>query len=221
MKNVQSTPCGIEPELIDAIENPNLNELISDVGELALDSVLTDGLLREIPVINTLVNLGGIFVSLRERIYATKVLSFLQPISKIPEKERKDFAQKLRSEEEFKKFSETVFMLIDRMENRSQATVSGAIMEAHIKGKVSYETAVRMCSMVTRAHVSDLRYLKTFIDGVQGKNDMIAEALFSAGFISNGGIDGGTVGVPDSSGTIFVLNDYGRAIRDIGALDYL
>ncbi|MDU9047491.1 MAG: hypothetical protein Q3M30_01485 [Candidatus Electrothrix sp. Rat3] len=66
--------------------------------------------------------------------------------------------------------------------------------------------------MIDRCYVQDLSLLETFTEGPQGNNSPIAETLLSVGFLSNGGLDGGTFDDEDSGGVIYNMNEYGKSL---------
>lgn len=106
------------------------------------------------------------------------------------------------------------------MENRTNESLDTSLTHsvatqslADILGHIEESTAFRICSMIDRCYVQDLELLKNFSDGTQGDNTPIAETLLSVGFLSNGGIDGGSWGEEvdeDSGGVIYNMNEYGK-----------
>ena len=54
----------------------------SDLVEVDIDSCLNDGIIKDIPLVNTLVKLGNIAVSIRERHLLQKTLAFIQEHNK-------------------------------------------------------------------------------------------------------------------------------------------
>lgn len=61
-------------------------------------------------------------------------------------------------------------------------------------------------------------YLRSFVNGTQGDMKPIAESLFSAGLLSNGGFDGGSA-VGNDGGTVFYINEYGELLVKYGLDD--
>jgi hypothetical protein len=69
---------------------------------------------------------------------------------------------------------------------------------------------------VSRCYAEDLELLRNFSNGVQREKTPIAESLFAAGLLSNGGMDGGNFSDPLSGGIIFNLNEYGDLLKRFG-----
>jgi hypothetical protein len=54
----------------------NLENLGIDISELALDSVLKDGLLKDIPIVGTIVNFVKLGVNIHDRLFLKKYCHF-------------------------------------------------------------------------------------------------------------------------------------------------
>ena len=103
-------------------------------------------------------------------------------------------------------------MLLDRADDLVKPRLIARIFTAHIDGHFDYAFATRLAKMVDRCYSEDLALLTTFKDGVQSSNEPQAESLFATGFLSQGGIDGGSA-VDYDGGVIYVLNKYGIKLR--------
>ena len=95
-------------------------------------------------------------------------------------------------------------------EDMAKPKLIAKIINAYIVGHINEATTFRIYSMIDRCYVQDLELLKNFRNGTQGKNTPVAETLLSVGFLSNGGLDGGTFDDEDSGGVIYNINEYGK-----------
>ena len=92
--------------------------------------------------------------------------------------------------------------------------IVGKLMAAAASCEIGLDMAMRLSKMVDKSYTEDLDYLKSFRTGIQGEMTPIADALYSAGFLANCGIDGGdTYG---NGGYIFELNEYGKTLATYG-----
>lgn len=67
-------------DLSSAMQNSiteDVNNVLTNIGEIALDSVVEDGLLKDIPIISTVINIYKIGTSLKERYYIKNWRNFL------------------------------------------------------------------------------------------------------------------------------------------------
>jgi hypothetical protein len=64
-------------------KNDELSDLGTDLGEVELDSLLDDGLLKEIPVIKTILAFSGTIGSIRDYLFTEKLIRFLNGFSEL------------------------------------------------------------------------------------------------------------------------------------------
>lgn len=151
----------LEKELKDSIVSDKLSELASDAAELGLDSLLTDGVVKDIPVIGSLLKMAQVAMGIRENIFARKVLKFLTQLKDVPKEQREKFIEKLESDKDHHhKVGEKVMVILERLDDMDKATIIGRLMRAAIKEHITYEHFLKLCSIVDKAFFSDLLKLK-------------------------------------------------------------
>lgn len=63
----------------ETISSEHLN-VLEDIGEVVFDTTLNEGLLKEIPVISTIVGAGKLVANIKDYLFVNKLISFLYPI---------------------------------------------------------------------------------------------------------------------------------------------
>jgi|TARA_B110000902_G_C14057496_1_gene494151 hypothetical protein len=153
----------IETDLIESIASSDLKMIGSDIGEIAIDSLLNDGVLKDIPVIGTIVNLYSTGVTISGKIFEKKILKFLYGLDEISLDKRADFISKLNQKPKFKKkVSEHLLILIDRIDDMDKSEILAQLFSKFILGKVDYEMFIRLSSVIDKSVVSDLNKLTDF-----------------------------------------------------------
>ena len=204
----------INLEIIDSIASENLSSTAQDFAEIALDSLLEDGILRDIPIFNALISLYRSGVQIRQQLFFRKIVNFLKELSEISIDERRKFVDNINDSQK-NNFGETLILLIDHANNMYKPTILGRLLKNHILGNLSYQDTERLAFIVDRVYLSDLNYLKNFTSGVQ-ENPNIAASLFSAGLLANIGVDGGGADEKSPSGIIYTTNRYGNMLLEFG-----
>jgi hypothetical protein len=203
-------------ELFNSIATDKLGSVGRDLGEVALDTVLKEGVLRDIPVFNTIVALYQAGVEIHHHLFVRKIINFLRELSSIPLEKRWKFVEETEKNPKKKcELGETLLLLIDRADSLQKPSILGKLLSNHILGNISYEDVTRLSYIVDRVYISDLNYLLKFESGVQ-RNSNIAASLQSVGLLSFSGIDGGNFDNEDSGGVIYVLNEYGKILLEYG-----
>ena len=72
----------------------DLTNVSSGLAEAGIDSALESGLLKDIPVVNTLIGLYKSGVSLRERRYIQNLIAFLSEFNEISADKKDNFIEK-------------------------------------------------------------------------------------------------------------------------------
>jgi len=199
----------IDTSLTRSVATPSLADVLGAISETALDSILESGALRDIPIIGLITGTLKAGNEIKTAIFIRKIIIFLKTLSETSAEDRQKFVDKHNTPEQQHKFGETILLLLERAENMEKPKLIAQIINAYILDQVNEHIAFRICSMIDRCYIQDLKLLRNFVDGVQGENTPIAETLLSVGFLSNGGFDGGTV-EENSGGVIYTMNDYGR-----------
>ncbi len=200
--------------LTRSIGSENLTNSLTTIADAGLDATATA--LHGVPVLGALVSLARAGSDLKKELEFRKVVKFLEAVGQTSAENRAAFTAKLQADGKFEEFGQNILLLLSRLEDMAKPRIIGRIIAAHIDGHIDYEKAMRLVAIIDRCYASDLEYLKTFKAGPQGEGSDIAAMLFSAGLLSNNGIDGGSFNDPKSGGIIYSLNTYAELLLKYG-----
>lgn len=212
MKNLGSS-------LNDSIASDNLVDLLANASDVGLDALISSGALDGIPIFGTLRGTWKTVSDVRNYLYLRNIARFLQDLSTTSAEDQTRFINLLKDRGEIERFGENILLLLDRIDDIEKPSIVCMIMAALVRDEIQYEIAMRLSAIIGRCYAQDLSYLRTFKDGVQGQMFEIAESLYSAGLLSMAGLDGGISENPNSGGTVFVLNQYGKLLVKYGLPD--
>lgn len=176
----------IRKSLIESIKSEEIKNISSDIGEVIIDSTLEDGILKDIPIIGTLININKGRLSIQDRIFSRKILSFLYHLKDISEKERIEIIDKIESSEKEKiKVGEKVLYLIDKSDDHIKAGMIGILFAELIKENLNYEEFKRCSEIINKTYLDDLFW---FIESdvvelsMEESSDLISSGLFDLPF---------------------------------------
>lgn len=205
----------ISIELVNSIAE-NLSSIVRDLAEVGFDSIVKEGVLRDIPVFNTFHNLYQAGVEIRQQLFIKKIINFWKELPNTSLHERQKFVEWMDKNPNQKlTFGENILLLIDRADSIEKPSILGRLLNPCTLGDISYEDMMRLCFIVDRVYMPDLNYLTSFTFGIQS-NPNIAASLQSAGLLNFAGMDGGNLDEPLSGGVIYKLNDYGKMLLQYG-----
>lgn len=204
-------------EFVDFIWSENLGSLLRDVAEVGFDTILKEGVLRDIQGVNTLYNLYKIPGAIKQQQITNKIKEFLEDLSNLSYEERREFVEWMNQNPKHKAVvGETLLLLIDREDSVEKPLIIARLLDNCSLGNISDENLRELVRRVNRVYnMSDLNYLTSFTPGIQS-DPHIARSLESAGLLNWAGMDGGNLGEPFSGGSFYELNDYGRMLLDYG-----
>ena len=83
------------------IEYGNL-EFVGDLGELMIDATLNDGVLKEVPILGTIVGVGKCIKNVYDIRFAKKLVVFLIPIKDVDPKKRAEAIKKWEQDKNYR-----------------------------------------------------------------------------------------------------------------------
>ena len=98
-------------------------EFVSDIGEIMIDAVLDDGVLKEVPILGTIVGIGKCIKNVYDIRFAKKLIAFLVPIKDIPSEKRIEAIKNWEENENYRgKVGDTLLGMIERCDDVVKAT---------------------------------------------------------------------------------------------------
>ena len=171
----------LEESLISVLGNTGGHDLLQDAGELALDAVLSDGLIKDIPVVSTLVSLYKMAMGAQGYVFTRKVKGFFCELSKIPKVDRDKFANRLNSDKETaSKTGEVLVCLLQRLDDLQKAAMLARAFGGYVYGDYDYLTFRRLSLAVDRCLIEDLGLLDR-LKKASPLDAYIGDGLVSAG----------------------------------------
>ena len=165
-----------------------------------------------IPYIGSLIKFGMLANKFQDRHFIKKLAKFLEKEQDIPKEEKERFLNGLNMKERRKMYEYITHYLL-RAEDDAKADIMGYIYKERVFGFIDNEMFLRLCSIVDRAFVFDLRSLPKYEKEDKDKDDddsIIVNAFMNLGLIDNE-IDNGTWG----NRTIIELNEVGQLLYQI------
>ncbi|MEH2038802.1 hypothetical protein [Nostoc sp.] len=135
-------------------------DLFTEITEVVIDSLMEDGLLKDIPFLSLAMKVANIGKTVTDRIFITKIKKFLLYLDKVTPIEKQDFIKSLDDEPEKKsKLGECLVLIIDRIDDFDKIEILAELFLNLIKEKINLETFRRLASAVNIAFVEDLNKL--------------------------------------------------------------
>ena len=149
------------PSMKETLFSPvilNLGSPLLDIAEASLDSVMEDGMLKDIPVLGAIASLCRAGASIRERNLIRQTAAFISSFNNgsITDDELYSYRDKLENDNKrTEKELGRVILLLDRMIEEIQSKMLGAFYRSYVKGGISWDKFCELSEANERMFVSD------------------------------------------------------------------
>jgi len=145
-----------QDSVIKAIGKSGGYDALVKLGEATLDAFLDQGLVRDIPILGTLVGVGKAGVAVRDVLLIRKLQTFLNEVEDVPE-ERERFVKEMDADPTRRdKVGTHLIVLLDRFEDMDKARFLGRAFRLFLKREISQEDFRRMARAIDRCLLEDL-----------------------------------------------------------------
>lgn len=161
----------------------------------------------DIPYIGSLIKLGKLANRFQDLHFIRKVAFFLEKEQDIPKEKKEKFLNSLDKNKRRKMYEYLTHYLL-RAEDDSKADIMGYIYKERVCGCIDDEMFLRLCSIVDKSFVFDLRVLPKYVKK-STENSIEVNNYINLGLIDN---YAGDVWLEDPS---YVLNEVGNTLHQI------
>ncbi|WP_313415890.1 hypothetical protein [Stenotrophomonas sp.] len=194
-------------DLVASVEAKALAPVAEGTIEALVDGVIEDGLLKDLPIVSTLVALGKVGFSVRDRLLTQKIEKFLSEVATLSWAERARAVDELAGNQgKQEKVGSLLLDLLDKADMEEKPRLLGKLFVAMGRGDIPSDDYLRMATMINGVYIGDLQALAI-------SND--AEALPPSRRFSlqaNGFLEYSIKNPPNMARTGMSLNDIGEAI---------
>jgi hypothetical protein len=159
--------------------------ILADWGEIALDSFLKDGPIKDIPIFGTALKViqGG--KALRDFFFIRKLYEFVQSAPAIEPNKKQEFREKLEKDPDFAERTAThLAVILDRLDELEKAAFLAKIFGAYIEGIIDQQQTKRLALALDRTLLADIIALKKFMRDECSLNRETFYGLEGAGLAS-------------------------------------
>lgn len=157
-------PEKLSESLISSVLNDSTSDALIDLSESVLDSaiesIVESDVLVKIPVVGFIAGFTKGVISLRDRLYVSKILSFFSETAKATEEDKRKYQEKLdKDPEECKKAGYVILDLIDKVTSNEKAAMIGKIFHAFMREGFTPAKMIHLCEIIERTYLQDLNSL--------------------------------------------------------------
>lgn len=174
--------------LVRTVVGNHLGNVIFDFAEVALDHNLVEGVLKDAPIIGTLVKLAKAGQSVSEEIFTRKLCRFLSDLSSVPIEDREHLLELYpEGSAEEQVLGENLLLALERLDDIKKPAILARFFSAYIRSKIDYVTFTRLARALEKFNMEllpNLRWYYTRSEPVVETPEEIVHELSLSGLIT-------------------------------------
>lgn len=185
------------PNIIDCVKDTQLANAVAPLGEVALDSMLEDGTLKDLPLVGTAFKGLSVYTSVRDNLFARKLLRFLQHLSSVTKDERDGFVERMDREEKFRsRVGSNLLISLDKVDAVEKATLLAEAFRLYMVESIAYREFQILRAIVDAfnlAYIDETRMVFTYDLGDDTRQRDLLDHLVTCGIARASRIPGDEV----------------------------
>lgn len=119
---------------------------------------------KDIPILGHAVKLWRGSIEIYSYLFARKLLRFLAPLNKIPQKDRKNFLSSLDNDpKQRRRVGEHLLLLLERMDDLEKPEILSRAFCAYVTGSMNYDAFRQVGFAIDHCSLSDLFTLRNHV----------------------------------------------------------
>lgn len=192
----------------------DLSALSRDYIEIAIDSFLQDGVLKDLPVIGSVVSLLKVGKTINDIFFTQKILYFLHGIKDIPLDRRIEMIEKIDNDPNLRiKCGEFLLAIINKVDNIEKIKFISYLYKCYMTDQLETHVALKLIFIVERIFWADLiKLTKSDIKEINQSDRPLFDTLISEGLMTI--IEVGTVSGYTGGPIYAELNELGKLLKN-------
>lgn len=149
------------PAFKESLFNENLVDVVTDISEIGIDSILSEGLLKDLPIFSVLTGSVRTVKSIQERNMLRNTAIFLDTINskKIETEKLNQYKAKLQDEKVAEKELGRVLILLNQYVDNIKSRMLGVLFWKYVNGEYTWNKFCELSDIVSRLFIDDLEYI--------------------------------------------------------------
>lgn len=153
----------LSSSIVATVKSADVTGLAKNYAEVGLDSILSEGLLRDIPIVSTLVAIGKVGISINDQIFAKKLVRFLGALAELSVEERVSMVERLDAEEGYRnQVGDKLIEILDRVDSQAKPEMVAKAFRAYADGRIDFEMLNRLNNAIERLPCYEIKFVRQF-----------------------------------------------------------
>ncbi|HHQ4464522.1 MULTISPECIES: hypothetical protein [Aeromonas] len=146
----------LSQSLEDSLKKDNLSDLAVNLGEVGIDAILDNGVLRDIPILSSILAGINAIGSVRDALFTRKLVAFLSELSDIPVEQRRHMIDSIDNSNDFKvKVGEKLIYIIEKAEDHYTSKIIAIFFAEFLVGEITYNQFLKISRIIDNMFIGD------------------------------------------------------------------
>lgn len=159
----------MKEQFLQILKSEGLKEITIDIVEKVLDNNVGVEIVKEIPILKSLIVARNIYSSYTDRIFIKKAMNVLLELGDTTWNERLELTIDL--DDENSSGAEKILMAIDNLETLEKCKVFGRLCKLKATGQIDLYEFKRLTKLIQDAYLDDLQLLPSFSNKLEKLKD--------------------------------------------------
>jgi len=147
----------ISESLEETLKGSDLQSVSVDLVEVLSDSLINDGLLKDIPIIGTVVGLSKTAFSISGLLLLKKMIYFLSELDAVSLEKRRSMIEQINSSKRFKmRVGEKLLYIINKCADHENAQFVAKLFVGFLENEIDYPDFLRAEKLIEQIYIGDL-----------------------------------------------------------------
>jgi len=169
--------------IVETIKSSELQSVTMDVAEIAIDGILDEGIIKDIPFVGSIYSIGKGIVNISDRLLLKKLMLFIYEIKDLEPEEREKQIQKIQTSSKYKSsIGEKLLMIIDKTNDSEKSSLIGKLFLHCLKNEIDYNEFIRCTDIINNI---DVVLLKEIINSeyteipIEQEDELVSSGMFA------------------------------------------
>jgi len=152
----------LSSSLEHTLKDCDLQNATIGLAEVFTDTLIKDGITKDIPIIGTVIGLGKASIGIKEILFLKKLIYFISELKSISATKRHVMINKIDNSGKFRtKVGEKLLYIIDKCEDHEKSQIIAILFSAFLTEKINYAEFLRASHIIEQIILEDLKWFVT------------------------------------------------------------
>ncbi len=152
-------PNNIDVSFSETLRNSDLKGVTIDFAESIMDSMLKEGLVKDLPILGAIFGIGHLTITIKDKLLLKKIMHFLSGINHISITQRQKMIDEINESGSQKvKVGEKLIYILDKCDDHISAKYLSQFFCALINRQISYQDFLKGSRIIQNIFLPDLEY---------------------------------------------------------------